>query len=297
MKPSLATIALVPRGAQLPLPSPAERRELFAWAKHVGFEAVELSPRWLNFPALLSADLERIEEELHDAGLVVSGSNVNRCLVTRSDDPERLTFTVRRALEATARLGGKLFTISLSHPSLPGTSRPLLRGCDVDAAERHVALSWTATLARRASDLGVRLVIELHDDGLLDEAPLLLEFTQKLLRFDARVGVNPDLGNVVRSNARADWLGALTQLAPLTEMWHVKNYKGGAPSSLDEGDIDYVAAYDTLRRAGYDGYYSLESYYGEPRAHQVSGLAFMKACAERWQGPVAAIPIARTFSC
>jgi len=77
------------------------------------------------------------------------------------------------------------------------------------------------------------------------------------------VGCNPDLGNLIRTDPGADWRSALSVLAPHMNYWHVKNYADGAPCELNAGQIDYRDAFAIVSRAGYAGWVSLETYFGD----------------------------------
>src|SRR5262249_1993512 len=157
---------------------------------------------------------------------------------------------VRRAVEAAADLGADVVNISLSMPTLPGPDRPPLRGCDVPDDEHRRAADLVRDVGEKAGSVGVRLAVELHDDGLLDTAGLLLRLVGRVGL--PNVGVNPDLGNVCRGPGEPpDWRAALERLAPRATNWHVKNYRAGEPAPIWDGVIDYAAALPVMRGAGY----------------------------------------------
>jgi sugar phosphate isomerase/epimerase len=78
------------------------------------------------------------------------------------------------------------------------------------------------------------------------------------------VGVNPDLGNIIRAPDRSqDWRSALIELAPVTNFWHVKNYRAGKAVPIWEGEIDYRDAMSIMSDHDYQGWVSIESYLGQ----------------------------------
>jgi sugar phosphate isomerase/epimerase len=278
MQWSLATIVLAPRAGAASDLDPAERREQLAWAAAAGFEAAEISSQWLDVLRSTDQQLSKLRADVADTGLAVSGININRCILTRTDRAAEHLALIRRAIHAAGILGAPLVNISLSMPRASGGERPVLRGCDVPDTEHRQSAALVAGLADEAAALGVALSLELHDDGLLDTADLCLRMLERVAR--ANVGVNPDLGNLCRS-AGPDCQSqrALAQLAPHANCWHVKNYRGGEPAPLWDGDVDYARAVRTMLSAGFDGPVSIEGYFGDVLAAQADGLAWLKKVA------------------
>jgi sugar phosphate isomerase/epimerase len=251
---SLPTVVLVPRGAWGNAPSRDERRRLFSWAADAGFDGIEISPRWLDVHALSRAELELLRADIEAAGLRVSGVNLNRCVLTRSAQADDHRSRFERSVDVAVALGAELIVLSQSLPTAPAGERPPLRGDDVPMAEHERAAELIAPVAARAANAGVKLSIELHDDGLTDTPAWCL--------WHARAcGVNPDLGNICRGpHALPDWERALRELAPYANAWHIKNYRDARAAPIWSGDIDYQRAFDIMREAGFDGWISIESY-------------------------------------
>jgi sugar phosphate isomerase/epimerase len=275
---SFATIVLVPRGQWSPPPDAAARQRLWRWAAQSGFEGVELSPRWFDFDLLSNTELSQLCAEIEAEGLLVSGLNISRCILTRTQVREHVD-RLWRAVEVASTLRAPVVTVSLSMPKPPTADRPLLRGDQIPEVERAATATLLADLACFVGLVrGVQLSLELHDDGLLDTPELLLDM---LKRVDApNVGVNPDLGNFCRtSDEPADWRAALQALAPHANCWHVKNYRRGEPAKLWEGDIDYAEAMAIMRAHGYTGWVSIEGYQGDVLSSQEESLAYLKQLA------------------
>jgi sugar phosphate isomerase/epimerase len=274
---SFATIVLVPRGEWGPLPDQRERSRWFHWAAASGFEAIELSPRWLDFRQLPDSQLRQIRQEIADVGLVVSGINLNRCILTRSESAMQNRQLLVQSLVAAEILQAPLVNVSLAMPTPPTNSRLVVRGCDVPESEHDGSSRLLSEMAANAQHLDVSLSLELHDDGLLDTPELCLKMLERIDL--ANVGVNPDLGNICRGNGSDAWEQALLLLAPHTNCWHVKNFSGGKPAQLWGGDIDYFRAMTIMQAANYNGPVSIESYFGDAVENQLQSLAYLKQMA------------------
>ncbi len=213
MRWSFATIVLVPRGEWGRRPGLGERRRIFDWIARTGFSGVELSARWLDSNTMTSQELRELRREVAAAGLQVSGLNVSRCILTRTSEAASHQLRLEGSLEVARALGAEIVNLSLSMPTLPGPDRPPLLGRDVPEVEFQRSAELMADVLQRACQAGVKISLELHDDGLLDSAELCLGFLNRIQT--PIVGVNPDLGNICRGpGPMPDWEDALRLLAP-----------------------------------------------------------------------------------
>jgi sugar phosphate isomerase/epimerase len=245
---------------------------------------VELSPRWCSVLDMTPPELRQFASEVAAAGLCVSGLNLNRGILTRTPQAARHLAEAERAIDVAATLGAGIVNLSLAMPTLPGPDRPPLRGGDVPDEEHARAADLVASLVRRAQVAGITIALDLHDDGLLDTPELCLQLLRRVGL--PNVGVNPDLGNVCRGPGPVpDWRAALERLAPLALNWHVKNYRAGQPAPLWDGEIDYAAAVGMMGRAGYRGWVSIESYFGDVLDHQWRGLDYLRRLAAAGDTP------------
>jgi len=235
---------------------------VFQWARRAGFSGIELSPRWCDFHNMTRQQLGELRTEASDSGLRVAGLNLSRCILTRTPQASEHLARLQRSVAVAETLGAEVINVSLSMPSPPGPGRPPLLGQNVPDTEHQRSAELVADVARSARQAGIRLSVELHDDGLLDSPELCLQFLEGVGA--ANVGVNPDLGNLCRGlTPSSDWKEALMLLASRTVWWHVKNYRDGRPVPVWDGDIDYHWALLIMRGAGYEGWVSIESYWGD----------------------------------
>jgi sugar phosphate isomerase/epimerase len=272
---SLATILLAPRGGQAPAPSARDRRELFAWAAAAGFEGIEISPRWYDIFALDRDALAELRDEIAAAGLSISGINVERSIVVRSEFAAENRARIRTAIDIGATIGIPLVDIALALDWDGVATRATVTSADFSLEEFEAAVTEVRMLARHAGRLGIAISIELHDDGLLDKAELCRRFIEAV--GEPNAGANPDVGNICRdSRCKGDWETALVELAPIANCWHIKNYRGGKPAPVHDGEIDYERAMEIMIAAGYSGWVSIESRVGEFRETQSSVLNYLK---------------------
>ena len=274
MRWALASVVLVPRGTWGKPPTSRERRRVFQWASRAGFSGIELSPRWFDFHSVTRQELRGLRSEAADAGLRVAGLNLSRCILTRTAQASEHLSRLRRSVAVAEILGADVINVSLSMPTLPGPGRPTLLGQDVPDTERQRSAELLADVANHAQQAGVNLSVELHDDGLLDTPELCLRLLEGVGA--PNVGVNPDLGNLCRdSTPLSDWKAALMLLAPRTVWWHIKNYRDGRPVPVWDGDIDYRWALAIMHGVGYEGWVSIESYWGD-LGSQEQDLQYLK---------------------
>jgi sugar phosphate isomerase/epimerase len=253
---------LAPRfGWQRP-PERADRQRLYRRIKRMGFDGLEWSPRWCDWDADVDAKVCILGQEVVESGLCVSAVNLNRFMLTRCAEAADHRVRLSRSVQIAPLLGASAVIISLSLPVRPGESRPTLIGQTVSEEELAETADVLRAAAREAAEQGVELVLELHDDGLLDTPELCLAMRERI--GVPNVSINPDLGNLIRQErARQSWREALRQLAPHTRYWHIKNYRAGQATPIWDGDIDYAEALATMTAAAYEGWVSIESYFGD----------------------------------
>ena len=274
MRWALASVVLVPRGTWGRPPTSGERRRVFQWARRAGFSGIELSPRWCDFHDMTRRQLRELRAEATDEGIGLSGLNLSRCILTRTTHAADHLDRLQRSVAVAEILGTDVINVSLSMPTSPGSGRAPLSGQDIPDSEHQRSAELVANVAHHAQKAGIRLSVELHDDGLLDSPELCLQFLKGV--GVPNVGVNPDLANLCRgSTPWSDWKAALVLLAPKTMCWHIKNYRDGRPVPVWDGDIDYQWALTIMHGVGYQGWVSIESYWGDLES-QEQELQYLK---------------------
>ena len=243
-----------------------------------GFEAIDLVDSWLTPGAMSESALRELRAVIDDSGLELAGVSVIRRSVT---DPvvgeANLEFTLR-SVEAAASLGAPIVGIGFHNPltaqqkEWPFWTVPGYQDAR-DEATWEIAAKRVGLVAERAAALGLEITLELHEGTLLDSPAGAIRIIEQ--SGASNVGINPDLGNLVRIPARlpAGWLQLVKESLPYMNYWHVKNYLrieapevGVAlsyPTDLEFGMIDYRAALRLALAHGYGGPLCIEHYEGD----------------------------------
>jgi len=259
---AFTTILMAHRFGWQAAPERLSRLQLYSRIHKMGFEGIEWSPRWLDYDKMRKSEIISLKQEVLDHGLTVCALNLNRFILTHCPQAKRHYQRLIRSIDVARDLGAESVIVSLSLPKSPSADRAQLIGHTISGKEFDQTVKLLSEAACRADSLGVRLVLELHDDGLLDTPALCLRMRTAVDR--SKVWINPDLGNLIRNQESEDsWQETLEQLAPYTGYWHIKNYRDAQPTPIWDGDIDYNSAFEIMERHGYAGWVSIESYFGD----------------------------------
>jgi sugar phosphate isomerase/epimerase len=281
------------------VPTEEERQPLLTWAKAAGFDGIDIADTWLTWYDLPDAELRALRDQVHAAGLVVSGLNPYRCILVRHESAEQNFAKLARSLAVCRALDCTMLNLALSVPFPAVWSEheraqrqlTLARDRDFGEAEYAEITEKIGRLADLAARDGIELTIELHDDGLTDTSAGVLRVRNLVNR--PNVGVNPDLQNLYRvPYPTEDWRAALLALAPHTNYWHVKSCSKvylldehrtySLRASLRDGDIDHRWALTQLDRVGYDGWIVVESGGGDSLVTAQADLDYLKDLVDNW---------------
>jgi sugar phosphate isomerase/epimerase len=285
---------------------PRERlvRELgaTAWAdqlvelREAGFDAIDLVDSWLAPGYLSAAELRELGAVLGDTGLRLAGiSVVRRSVIDPRDGAANLDYTLR-SLDAAAALGAPVVSIGFHRPLTPEQRAASFWLVDPPRDDRtdatwRLAAERVSKLARRAGELGIGVALELHEGTLLDSAAGALRVIDMV--GSPALGVNPDLGNLVRVPAplAEGWEETLRAVLPHTTYWHVKNYTRlehpvtglvlSGPSDLAAGVVDYRMAIRDALAAGFAGPICIEHYGGDGLGAIARGRAYVEDILRR----------------
>jgi sugar phosphate isomerase/epimerase len=291
--PTIAGSTLV--FAVRPREEPLREAGANAWAdelaelREAGFDAVDLVDSWLAPGYLSAAELRELAAVLGDTGLRLAGiSVVRRSVIDPRDGTANLDYTLR-SLDAAAALGAPVVSIGFHRPLTPEQRSASFWLVDPPRDDRSEA-NWALAADRvgrvvaRAEELGIAVALELHEGTLLDSAAGALRVIE--LVGSTSLGVNPDLGNLVRvpEPLAASWEETLRAVLPHTTYWHVKNYarveRPGLvvtlPSELEAGHVDYRRALGLALDAGYDGPVCIEHYEGDALGAIARGRVYVE---------------------
>ena len=281
------------------VPTAEERRPLLTWARTAGFDGVDLADTWINWYSMSAGDLRAFRDQVHGAGLVVSGLNPYRCILVRHESASRNEEKLAQSIDVCRALDCRYLNLPLSVPfpavwtERERAERQLRLARDRDYSDEDFA--ETAEKIARLADVAARdeiqLTIELHDDGLTDTSTSVLRLHRLVNR--PNVGVNPDLQNGYRvPYPTEDYRAAMRALAPRTNYWHVKSCskvyhldEGRSYSlraSQRDGDIDHRWALTQLAQAGFDGWIVVESGGGDSLVPAQADLNYLKDLVDNW---------------
>jgi sugar phosphate isomerase/epimerase len=244
-----------------------------------GFQHVDLLDSWVRIGDLSAARLDELRAVADDVGVGLPAvSVVRRSVVDAHDGDANLAYS-HRTLEAAARIGARLVSFGLHQP-LTAAQREQLWFWTVDGYKAPIEDEdlWSSTagrlreLGRHADELGLLVSLEMYEDTFLGTADLAVRLVSDIDL--PNVGLNPDLGNLVRLHRPVeDWQELITKTAPYANYWHVKNYfrdedvaRGlfiTSPAPLELGVINYRKALGIALAAGFQGMFCTEHYGGD----------------------------------
>jgi len=246
-----------------------------------GFDHVDLTDSWLRPGDLAPGRLAGLARTLKEHRLGLSAVSAIRRSVIDPDPAvarDNLDYLLR-TVDAAAELGAPVVSVGLHRPLTEAQRRALWFWHEPGAAdpagdERTWALAVRRlrALGERAAGHGLRLSLEMYEDTYLGTPESAVRLVREIGL--PNVGVNPDIGNLVRLHRPVPhWEDLLLPVLPYANYWHVKNYHRdldlatGAyftvPAPLEGGVIDYRRALELALRAGFDGPICTEHYGGD----------------------------------
>ncbi|WP_324715850.1 sugar phosphate isomerase/epimerase family protein [Carboxydochorda subterranea] len=250
---------------------PEEAAEL---AGRYGYDGIEwrVHPGGHFAPVELPAAASRMRRLAEDHGLEIPALAAYVELGALGEGEEQALEELARVAEAAELAGARLFRVWA--PAYDG-STPY--GTLFDRARRGLEKAEAA--ARRH---GVKAAVEIHLGGITPSAGLARRLVEG---FDpAHVGLIHDPANLIYEGFE-NWRMGLELIGEYLAHVHVKNaawLRGpdgrwrceSAP--LAQGQVEWPAVAAELRRAGYDGWLSLEDFSGQPVEDRLrSGIAFL----------------------
>lgn len=252
----------------------------FRRMRRLGFSAVEIPSAWLPIADMSSAERQTLKDALCETGLAVAATSMVRMSVIDPDPKLAVAHlaATHRGIDAAAEIGSPIIGLGLHEPlsdaetavpwfwTVPGAQNP------PDRALWDLAVRRFQELADHAADVGVDVSIEVYEGTFTDSADATVAFIADIDR--ANVGVNPDLGNLMRPQSPIEpWEAMAVKLLPLANYWHVKNYSRiedpvtgryySVPSTLPVGLVDYRKAVRYAIAHGFRGAFLSENYGGD----------------------------------
>jgi sugar phosphate isomerase/epimerase len=259
------------------LEAPAESwRSQLQQVADLGFTDVDPTDAWLSIGELSDARFAELLGVLKEVGLAVpSVSTTRRSVVDarRGDDYLRIGHAI---IDRAPALGAEVVNFGFMQDLTPAQQKALWfwlaegHHDPVDDPEaRGEAIRRIRELADHAAELGVAISLEMYEDTFIGTPDLAVRFVQDVDRDN--VGLNPDLGNLVRLHRPIEDIPTMFEkVLPFTNFWHIKNYTRDEdpttgtyathPAPLVSGVVNYR---NHIRRAlelGFEGVFVCEHY-------------------------------------
>ncbi|MFD2025730.1 sugar phosphate isomerase/epimerase family protein [Promicromonospora aerolata] len=257
--------------------APAESwRSQLQQVADLGFTEVDPTDAWLSIGELSDARFAELRTVLREAGLSVpSVSTTRRSVIDarHGDDYLRFGHTI---IDRAPELGAEVVNFGFMQALTPAQERALWfwlaegHHDDLsDAAMYDLAVRRIRELADHAGELGVQVSLEMYEDTYIGTPDLAVRFLQDVDR--ENVGLNPDLGNLVRLHRPIEDIPTMFEkVLPLTNFWHIKNYTRDEdpatgsyathPTPLVQGVVNYRAVIRRALDLGFEGVFVCEHY-------------------------------------
>ncbi|PFG30189.1 sugar phosphate isomerase/epimerase family protein [Paramicrobacterium agarici] len=252
--------------------------DMFAQIEDVGFTLAELADSHVR-PADLSA--ARRDEFLAIArshGVGVPSVHLQRQSVIMPGHEERNLDYAHRTIDAAAEWGMEVFSTGLHQPFNEAQKKALWFWTAQGPKDPEDPEVWNAAVARlrelgkHASDVGLRMSLELYEDTYLGTADSAVRLVEEI-GLD-NVGLNPDVANLIRLHRPVeDWRELFAKTLPYANYMHVKNYtrdeaadlswSTSVPSTMETGLINYRQVFRDAIALGFDGIILMEQYGGD----------------------------------
>lgn len=259
----------------LEVPAEAWRDQLQQVAD-LGFTDVDPTDAWLSIGELSDARFDELLAVLKDVGLAVpSVSTTRRSVIDAARGEDYLRFG-HAIIDRAPALGAEVVNFGFMQALTPAQERALWfwlaegHHDDLEDTElRDLAVGRIRELADHAREVGVAISLEMYEDTFIGTPDLAVRFVEDVDRDN--VGLNPDLGNLVRLHRPIEDITTMFEkVLPLTNFWHIKNYtrdedpRTGAyathPTPLVQGVVNYRAVIRRALELGFEGVFVCEHY-------------------------------------
>ncbi|MCK9792820.1 sugar phosphate isomerase/epimerase [Isoptericola sp. 4D.3] len=242
----------------------------------LGFTDVDPTDAWLSIGEMTDARFAELLVVLKEVGLTVpSVSTTRRSVVDVARGEDYLRFG-HAIIDRAPALGAEVVNFGFMQALTPAQEKALwfwlAEGHQDDLADadnRGLAVRRIRELADHAAEVGVQVSLEMYEDTYIGTPDLAVRFLEDVDR--ANVGLNPDLGNLVRLHREIEDIPTMFEkVLPHANFWHIKNYTRdvdlatGAyathPTPLVQGVVNYRVMIRRALELGFEGAFVCEHY-------------------------------------
>jgi sugar phosphate isomerase/epimerase len=248
-------------------------------AADAGFAFADITDSWVRPGDLTPEQLKIFGEIAAEQGVTFASiSAIRRSVIEKGAAEDNLAYS-HRTLDAAAELGIGVISFGLHQALTPEQQRALwfwtVQGHTDDPADKEafdLAAERFRELGRHAAQNGQIVSLELYEDTYLGGGESSVRLVEAIGMDN--VGLNPDIGNLVRLHRPIEpWQQLVELTVPYANFWHVKNYFRdedpakdqwfATPAPLESGLISYRAAFATAVATGFQGVIMCEHYGGD----------------------------------
>ncbi|WP_411375092.1 sugar phosphate isomerase/epimerase family protein [Arthrobacter sp. MPF02] len=253
--------------------------EAFMEVKDAGFANADLTDSWVRPGDLSRERLAEFKQTAADVGIGLPAiSAIRRSVIEEGNWEANLAYS-HRTIDAAAELGCEVVSVGLHQAITPEQQQQLwfwtVEGHKDPLEDRETwgnAVVRLRELGRHAAEVDVLLSLEMYEDTYLGTADSSVRLVQDIGL--ANVGLNPDLGNLVRLHRPVeDWRELVAKTLPYANYWHMKNYYRDEdvargtyvtmPAPMESGLINYREAFKVALSVGFQGILCTEHYGGD----------------------------------
>lgn len=241
--------------------------------KALGIDQIDPTDAWVPLARLSDARVEEFRSVLDGEGLTIPSISMTRNSVVDRENGERNLADAHRLIDLAPSFGASVvntgFMQAITEKQAASVWFWLEEGHVDDPALRDLAIERVRELGDHAKANGIQLSLEMYEDtyiGTPDEAVAFIRDVDH-----EAVGLNPDLGNLVRLHRPMEHPSAMYEkVLPYANFWHIKNYTRdfdpatGAYSSdpvpLKYGYVNYRQVILRALELGFSGPFCCEHY-------------------------------------
>lgn len=281
-----------PDGVSMQDVDPTVWEGVFREVKEAGFDNVDFFDGWVRPGDLSTERLAELKQAADNVGIGTPAiSAIRRSVIDEKNWEDNLAYS-HRTLEAAAQLGCEVVSFGL-HQAFTEEQRKQLWFWTVegykdrpnDPEQWRKAVERIRELGNHAADLGLLVSLEMYEDTYLGTADSAVQLVQDI---DVpNVGLNPDLGNLVRLHRPIEPIEELiAKTMPYANYWHVKSYTRdenvarnqyvAMPAPMEFGVINYREAFRTALAYGFQGIICTEHYGGDGLSVSASNQEYLR---------------------
>ncbi len=243
-----------------------------------GFTELDPTDSWLRLADLGPQRLQEFQDVVAAAGLTMPAISTARRSVVDPDHGDEYLAYGHRVIDTAAAIGASFVSFGFFRALTPAQKQALWFWTAQGPVDSDDPQAWKLAvdrireLGKHGAEVGVDLTLEMYEDTYLGTADSAVKFVEDVDL--PTVGLNPDLGNLVRLHRPVErWEAMAEKTLPYANYWHVKNYyrtedaSSGlivtAPAPMEFGVINYRKAIRSAIDLGFRGAFCTEHYGGD----------------------------------